>query len=91
MKLERYGLVMDLMVCVGSSCHLQDSRDVINSLKDLIAEHQLENQIELKGSFCMGHCADEGVCVKFKDQIVSLRVDTVNAFFQNTVMPGLHD
>ena len=54
---------MDLMVCVGSSCHLQNSRDLINRLKELIAENRLEGRVELKGSFCMGHCADEGVCV----------------------------
>ena len=32
---------MDLMVCVGSSCHLQNSRDLINRLKELIAENRL--------------------------------------------------
>lgn len=63
---------MDLMVCVGSSCHLQNSRDLINRLKELIAENRLEGRVELKGSFCMGHCADEGVCVKFADEIYSL-------------------
>ena len=48
---------MDLMVCVGSSCHLQNSRDLINRLKELIAENRLEGRVELKGSFCMGHWA----------------------------------
>ena len=56
---------MDLMVCVGSSCHLNNSREIIGRFKELIAGHGLEDQVELKGSFCMGHCADEGVCVKF--------------------------
>ena len=51
---------MDLMVCVGSSCHLSNSREIIGRFKELIASHGLENQVELKGSFCMGHCADAG-------------------------------
>ena len=74
------------MVCVGSSCHLQNSRDLINRLKTLISENELENQVELKGSFCMGHCADQGVCVKFDEEIYSLTVDTVDDFFAKNVV-----
>lgn len=77
---------MDLMVCVGSSCHLQHSRELIDRLKALILENDLENEVELKGSFCMGHCAEQGVCVKFDDQVYSLTMDTVDGFFQDTVV-----
>lgn len=45
---------MDLMVCVGSSCHLQNSRDLIARLKDLITQYNLEDTVELKGSFAWG-------------------------------------
>ena len=77
---------MDLMVCVGSSCHLQHSREPIDRLKALIAENGLEGKVELKGSFCMGHCAEEGVCVKFDDQVYSLTLDTVDGFFASKVV-----
>ena len=76
---------MDLMVCVGSSCHLQNSRDLINRLKELIAENRLEGRVELKGSFCMGHCADEGVCVKLADEIYSLTMENVDDVFVRQV------
>ena len=80
-------MTMDLMVCVGSSCHLQNSRDLINRLKELITQYQLEGKVELKGSFCMGHCADQGVCVRFDEEIYSLTVDTVDDFFSRIVVP----
>lgn len=80
---------MDLMVCVGSSCHLQNSRDLINRLKELIADQNLGDQVELKGSFCMGHCADTGVCVKFDGKIYGLTMDTVDKFFEEQVVGRL--
>ena len=80
---------MDLMVCVGSSCHLQHSRELIDRLKALIAENGLEGKVELKGSFCMGHCADEGVCVKFADEIYSLTMENVDDFFVRQVVGKL--
>ena len=76
---------MDLMVCVGSSCHLQNSRDLIARLKELITQYNLEDTVELKGSFCMGHCAEAGVCVKFQEEIYSLTMDTVDDFFAEKV------
>lgn len=76
---------MDLMVCVGSSCHLQHSRELINRLKELIAQYELAGSVELKGSFCMGHCAEEGVCVRYGEETYSLTMDTVDEFFATKV------
>ena len=42
---------MKITVCIGSSCHLKGSRQVIQTLQRLIAEHQLQDQVELSGTF----------------------------------------
>ena len=80
---------MDLMVCVGSSCHLNNSREIIGRFKELIAGHGLEDQVELKGSFCMGHCADEGVCVTVGDPGYGVTVDGIDEFFEKQVVGRL--
>ena len=81
---------MIVQICVGSSCHLQNSRDLINRLKELIAENRLEGRVELKGSFCMGHCAEKGVCVKFNERIFGLTVEDVDNFFRDEVLTRIH-
>ena len=53
---------MEVTICIGSSCHLKGSRDIISILQRLIALNRLEDQVELKGSFCMGECMNNGVC-----------------------------
>ena len=47
---------MDVVVCIGSSCHLKGSRDVIQILERNIALNGLKDQVNLRGSFCMGRC-----------------------------------
>jgi NADH-quinone oxidoreductase subunit G len=47
-----------ITVCVGSACHLKGSHDIINYFKDAIQEAGLENEVELKGTFCMDKCTD---------------------------------
>ena len=49
---------MTVTVCVGSSCHIKGSRQIIVRFNELLKEHGLENKIELQGSFCMERCGE---------------------------------
>lgn len=60
---------MDIYICVGSSCHLKGSYDVIRCFQNLIRENGLEDKVNLAASFCMGHCTD-GVCVKIGENYI---------------------
>lgn len=60
---------MDVQICVGSSCHLKGSYNVIRAFQKLVEEYGLQDQIELKAAFCMGHCT-EGVSTMFGDEYV---------------------
>lgn len=53
---------MKITVCIGSSCHIKGSRQVVEQLQSLVHEADLGDSIELAGTFCMGRC-QEGVCV----------------------------
>ena len=79
---------MTITICIGSSCHLTGSRTIIQKLEELITERQLNDKIELNGSFCMGECSN-GVCVKINDELFSVSPETVNTFFENEVLRRL--
>ncbi len=79
---------MVITICIGSSCHLKGSREIVNTLKQLITSHKLENKVELNGSFCMGQCV-KGVCVKINEKLFSLSPDTTVHFFEKEVL-GRH-
>lgn len=79
---------MKLTICIGSSCHLKGSAQVVEQLTRLLAEHQLEDTVELEGSFCMGNCVS-GVCVKLDDTFFSVSGTQVQSFFQAEVLPRL--
>ena len=57
-------------VCVGSSCHLKGSYDVIQKLQKLIAENNLEDKVTLKASFCLGNCSN-GVSMRIDGEVIS--------------------
>lgn len=74
-----------VVVCIGSSCHLKGSRQVVEQLQQLIAEHDLKEEVELSGTFCMGNCRN-GVSVTVDGKLFSVNPETVNDFFQNEIM-----
>ena len=75
---------MKVTVCIGSSCHIKGSRQVVEQLQYLISENKLEDKVELSGAFCMGRC-QEGVCVTVDDVFHSVSPDTVNEFFEKEI------
>ena len=79
---------MVITICIGSSCHLKGSRNIIQKLESRIKEKGLGDKIELNGSFCTGQCA-KGVCVKIDDELFSVSPETADSFFDNEVLRRL--
>ena len=75
---------MKITVCIGSSCHLKGSRQVVEQLQNLIAEHSLGDKVELAATFCLGKC-QQGVCVLVDEEFHSVSPDTVKDFFEKEV------
>ncbi len=77
---------MKITICIGSSCHLKGSRQIVENLQKLVKEHELTGKVELAGQFCMGNCQN-GVCVTMEGQTYSLTPETTTDFFAKEVLP----
>lgn len=60
---------MIVQICVGSSCHLKGSEELVELFQAAIQRNGLENEITLAGSFCTGRCNREGVTVAVDDDV----------------------
>lgn len=76
---------MKITVCIGSSCHIKGSRQVVERLQELIAKNELGEKVNLAGTFCMGKC-QQGVCVSVDDEFHSVSPETVDEFFNSEVL-----
>lgn len=79
---------MKIVVCIGSSCHIKGSRQVVAELQRLVHAHGLEDKVEMSGTFCMGNC-QQGVCVTVDGVFHSVTPETAEAFFAEAVLPGV--
>ena len=77
---------MLIQICVGSSCHLKGSRQVVESLQELIQKSGKADNINLNGAFCMGQCSTEGVSMKVDGEYFSVKPEDVEEFFKNNIL-----
>ena len=59
---------MIVKICIGSSCHLKGSYDVVEGMKEMLRKYDVEELIELQASFCFGQCAD-GVVMRAEEAL----------------------
>ena len=82
---SRIRIMIKVTVCIGSSCHIKGSRQVVESLQYLIAKNDLKDKVELGGTFCMGKC-QQGVCVTVDGDFFSVSPETVDEFFTKEIL-----
>lgn len=81
---------MIIQICVGSSCHLKGSPEIVRLLQEAVKEHGLERDVTLAGSFCIGKCNRVGVTVQVDNEIYTgVTPEGFKDFFQTKVLDAL--
>lgn len=79
-----------IQVCVGSSCFLRGSKNVIAEIESLIAHYQLDDIVTLKGNFCLERCSD-GVTVKIGEKtFTKVTGESIVDLFENEVFSAIY-
>ena len=78
---------MLIQICVGSSCHLKGSPEIVELLTKAIEENNLQDEITLSGSFCIGQCNRLGVTVQVDDVVhTGVNRDNFKDFFEENIL-----
>ena len=79
---------MNIYICVGSSCHLKGSYNIINLMKEALEKNGLSDNVNVSAAFCLGRCTD-GVTIKVDDEIITgVSPDNFNDIFDKYVLKG---
>ena len=81
---------MIIQICVGSSCHIKGSAEIVEMLQAAVEEHHLESEVTLAGSFCIGKCNRVGVTVQVDDEVYTgVTKEGFKEFFRESVLAKL--
>ena len=81
---------MIVQVCIGSSCHIKGSHDIVELLKAAVEKNNLQDEITLAGSFCIGKCNRVGVTVQVDDEVYTgVTKENFNEFFNDKILSEL--
>ena len=81
-----------VQICVGSSCHLKGSQDIVELFEKSVAEHHIEEEVVLYGSFCIGKCNRVGVTVQVNDDVhVGITKENFHEFFRKNILDAIEN
>ena len=81
-----------VQVCVGSSCHIKGSAEIVELLEKAVEEHQLDGDVVLSGSFCIGKCNRVGVTIQINDDVhVGVTRENFREFFKKNILDVIED
>lgn len=81
--------MITITVCIGSSCHIKGSYDVVTELQELVNKNNLSDKVSIEASFCLGNCT-KPVSVKVNNgPVLSVCRDNINEFFNEYVINAL--
>lgn len=49
---------VEIIICMGSSCFARGNERNLAVIERYVREHELQDRVELRGSLCMGACAE---------------------------------
>ena len=78
---------MLIQICVGSSCHLKGSPEIVEFLQKAVNDYNLEDDVTLAGSFCIGKCNRVGVTIQIDDEICTgVTKENIKELFEEKVL-----
>ena len=79
-----------VQICVGSSCHLKGSAEIVELFEQAIKDNNVEDEVVLVGSFCIGKCNRVGVTIQVNDDVhVGVTKETFKEFFEKNILEAI--
>lgn len=79
--------MVELNVCIGSSCHINGAHNVAISFQHMIEEYSLHGKVNFSASFCMRQCGSQGVSVMLNGERYRISAEAARSFFKEKVLP----
>lgn len=77
-------------ICIGSSCFIRGSEELVQKFQKAVEERHLDNEIVLTGSFCSGKCNREGVTIAVDGkQYTGVTPESFETFFEKNVLSAI--
>lgn len=78
--------MVDIVICVGSSCHVRGAEKLAEIFQQLIVQYGLAARVELTGAFCM-ECCSMDVSVRIGERTHRVPAASAEAFFEHEILP----
>lgn len=80
------GSVLEVKVCVGSSCHVRGGALTLKALKSLIESHGVTDRVDLRADLCLDNCLRAPNVVVDGTLFGGVTPDRAEQFFKDNIL-----
>lgn len=77
--------MVEVKICIGTSCHLNGSYNVVQSIQQLLEKYSLHDKVKLEAYFCMKQCNNKGVSITVNGTNFRVEPENARVFFQEQI------
>ncbi len=83
--------MLDVRVCVGSSCHLRGGAKTLKLLHSLINDAGLQRQVSLRADLCLSSCLGAPNVLVDGEPFGGVTPDRAEEFFRERILSKVRD
>jgi len=83
--------MLEVKVCLGSSCHIRGGAKTLKAFMALIEAHDLADRVALAADLCLENCLQAPNVVVNGIVFGSVTPDKAEAFFMKEILPKAQD
>ena len=83
--------MVEVKVCVGSSCHIRGGAKTLKVFMSLIEAHGLADKVDLAADLCLANCIQAPNVVVNGITFGGISPDKAEQFFSETIMKKVND
>jgi NADH:ubiquinone oxidoreductase subunit E len=78
--------MVEVKVCVGSSCHVRGGAMTLKALKSLIESHDIAGMVDLRADLCLDNCLHAPNVVVDGTLFGGVTPDRAEQFFKDNIL-----
>lgn len=78
--------MVNVEICVGTSCYLRGSYHIINRLEELTENSNLSEKVKISNIFCLENCSSS-TSARVNGEVLNISIDGVDDFFKKHILP----
>lgn len=76
----------EIVICLGSSCFARGNKQMVQTVKKFLDDHQMAHKVRFRGKHCFGHCENGPSMMVGEKRYEHITPDSIVEILENELL-----